>query len=57
MPKSLHEATARFVASDAARRLLGDTAVDHYGHHFALETAAADAAVTDWERRRYFERI
>ncbi len=57
VPRSLHEATARFVASTESRRLLGDSVVDHYGHHFTMEITAADAAVTDWERRRYFERI
>ena len=57
VPGTLRAATDRFTAGDAARRLLGDTVVDHYGHHFETELAAADAAVTDWERRRYFERI
>ena len=57
VPRTLHEAQARFVGSEAARRLLGDVVVDHYGHHLAQEIAAADAAVTDWEMRRYFERI
>ncbi|MEM7142152.1 MAG: glutamine synthetase family protein [Actinomycetota bacterium] len=57
VPRTLTEAHARFVASADARRLLGDAVVDHYGHHLAQEIAAADAAVTDWEMRRYFERI
>lgn len=57
VPATLHEAQARFVASADARRLLGDDVVEHYGHHLAQELAAADAAVTDWEMRRYFERI
>lgn len=57
VPRTLRDATERFAASDAARRLLGDAVVEHYAHHFATEVDAADAAVTDWERRRYFERI
>jgi glutamine synthetase len=57
VPTTLAEATARFVASADARRLLGDDVVDHYGHHFQHEVDAAAGAVTDWERRRYFERI
>lgn len=57
VPSTLTEAHARFVASADARRLLGDDVVDHYGHHFAQEIAASNAAVTDWEMRRYFERI
>jgi glutamine synthetase len=57
VPSTLREARDRFVTSTEARRLLGDAVVDHYGHHFGQEIAAADAAVTDWEMRRYFERI
>ena len=36
---------------------LDDSVVDHYAHHFAMEVAASERAVTDWERRRYFEQI
>ena len=54
---TLTAALARFTNSADARRLLGDTAVDHYGHFLTVERDAYDAAVTDWERRRYFERI
>ena len=57
VPTTLAEANARFRESDAARRLLGADVVDHYGFHFAKEVEAANAAVTDWELRRYFERI
>ncbi len=54
---TLTEALERFQNSADARRLLGDTVVDHYSHFLAMERDAYDAAVTDWERRRYFERI
>ncbi len=57
LPTSLAEATGRFAASAETRRLLGDEVVDHYATHFRTEVAAARAAVTDWEKRRYFERI
>lgn len=57
VPTTLGAAHARFAASAEARRLLGDDVVDHYSHHLANELAAANAAVTDWEMRRYFERI
>ncbi len=57
LPTTLTEATARFAASADARRLLGDDVVDHYRHHFSSEIEAANRAVTDWEKRRYFERI
>jgi glutamine synthetase len=54
---SLRDATDTFVASEFARRTFGDNVVDHYGHFFRTEHAAYSSAVTDWERRRYFERI
>ena len=57
LPRSLREATDLFEASAFARRAFGDDVVDHYAHFFRTEQAAFDAAVTDWERQRYFERI
>ncbi len=54
---TLTAALDRFRTSPDARRLLGDTVVDHYSHFLTMERDAYDAAVTDWERRRYFERI
>ncbi len=57
VPRTLSAANERFAASAVTRRLLGDTVVDHYAHFFDTEVAAFDAAVTDWERQRYFERI
>jgi len=57
VPTTLRDAADRFEASAAARRFFGDLVVDHYAHHLRTELAAADAAVTDWEMRRYFERI
>ena len=40
-----------------ARATFGEEVVEHYAHFFRTEQAAFDEAVTDWERRRYFERI
>ncbi len=57
VPTTLAAATERFASSADARRLLGDAVVDHYAHHFGTEVAAAESAVTDWERKRYFEQI
>jgi glutamine synthetase len=57
VPMTLREATAAFSESTFAREALGDDVVDHYAHFFRTEQSAFDAAVTDWERRRYFERI
>jgi glutamine synthetase len=57
VPASLREALERFLASDLAKEAFGPAVVEHYGHFFATEDAAFARAVTDWERRRYFERI
>ena len=57
VPKTLAEAVGRFDQSAFARSAFGDDVVDHYVHFFRTEVTAFDAAVTDWERRRYFERI
>ena len=43
-------------ASAIARAALGDEVVDHYTNMADVELAAFDAAVTDWELRRGFER-
>jgi glutamine synthetase len=57
VPYTLREATELFAASEFARDALGADVVEHYSHFFRMEQAAFDAAVTDWERQRYFERI
>lgn len=57
LPKTLREATASFSSSPFARASFGDDVVDHYSHFFTVEQDAYDKAVTDWERKRYFERI
>ena len=57
LPRTLAAAVEAFEASAFARRVFGDDVVDHYAHFFRTEVAQFDAAVTDWERRRYFERI
>ena len=57
VPHTLREATALFENSAFTRSVLGDDVVDHYAHFLHVEQAAYDTAVTDWERRRYFERI
>jgi glutamine synthetase len=57
VPRTLERAVASFAASDVARRAFGDDVVDHYAHFHHVEVEAFHASVTDWERRRYFERI
>jgi glutamine synthetase len=57
VPRSLAEATDLFVASPFAKAAFGQQVVDHYAHFFRTEWEAYSSAVSDWERRRYFERI
>lgn len=57
VPRTLREATDAFAASPFAKAAFGEEVVDHYTHFLRTEQAAFDSAVTDWERRRYFERI
>ena len=46
-----------FASSALARAALGDEVVDHYVNMADVELAAFNAAVTDWELRRGFERL
>lgn len=57
VPSTLHEARDLLAGSTLARRLLGDEVIDHYVNAAATEISAFDAFVTDWERRRGFERL
>lgn len=57
LPVSLREAVEAMDASDWLRQALGGDVVDHYVHFFRTEQAKFDQVVTDWERRRYFERV
>jgi glutamine synthetase len=57
VPYTLAQATGTFEKSEFARRAFGAEVVEHYAHFFRTEAAAYDRAVTDWERKRYFERI
>ncbi len=57
VPYTLAEATDKFAQSEFAKRVFGEDEVEHYTHFFRTEQAAFNMAVTDWERKRYFERI
>ena len=57
VPTTLREAADLFEQSALAREVFGDETVDHYAHAARTEVAAFDAAVTDWERVRGFERL
>src|SRR5436190_1329748 len=55
VPHSLPEAIRELEKSAFAREAFGDDVIEHYLHFFRTEQRKFDAAVTDWERRRYFE--
>jgi len=57
VPYTLSEAVALFEKSAFAKKTFGEEAHEHYVHFYRTEVQAYDKAVTDWERRRYFERI
>ncbi|GHJ49772.1 glutamine synthetase [Catellatospora sp. TT07R-123] len=57
MPATLRDALMRWESSAVARDAFGDEVVEHYGHAAKVELAAFDAAVTDWELVRGFERL
>jgi glutamine synthetase len=57
VPRTLREARQAFAASQIARAAFGDDVVDHYTTMADVELEAFDAAVTDWELRRSFERM
>ena len=57
VPHTLRAARDAFTSSEVARSVLGDEVVDHYTNMADVELTAFDAAVTDWELRRGFERM
>jgi glutamine synthetase len=57
VPGTLRDAAELFGQSAIAREAFGEDVVAHYLNHARVELAAFDSAVTDWERRRGFERL
>lgn len=57
LPGTLREATDLLERSEIAREILGAEFVDHYVRTRRWEIAEFERAVTDWERRRYFETV
>ncbi|MCV7279531.1 glutamine synthetase [Mycolicibacterium flavescens] len=57
LPTTLAEAAALFEQSEVARAAFGDEVVEHYLNNARVELDAFNAAVTDWERIRGFERL
>jgi glutamine synthetase len=57
LPTTLAEAADVFSRSEVARTAFGDEVVEHYLNNARVELAGFNAAVTDWERVRGFERF
>jgi glutamine synthetase len=57
VPRTLAEARDLFAASALARDAFGEEVVEHYLNNARVELDAFNAAVTDWERFRGFERL
>jgi glutamine synthetase len=57
VPTNLREARELFANSESAREAFGEEVVEHYLNMARVEIEAFEAAVTDWERYRSFERL
>ena len=57
VPYTLEHAVELFESSDFTKQAFGEDVVEHYSHFFRTEIANYNRSVTDWERKRYFERI
>src|SRR5580700_9279445 len=57
VPHTLRDALELWEKSGLARQAFGAEVVEHYANYARVEMAAYDAAVTDWELRRGFERL
>jgi glutamine synthetase len=57
VPHNIYDARDAFAASDLVRDAFGAEVVDHYLNRAQVEIDAFEAAVTDWERFRGFERL
>jgi glutamine synthetase len=57
VPHTLYAARDQFEGSDVARSAFGEEVVDHYLNRARIELEAMEAAVTDWEKFRGFERL
>ncbi|KJK47833.1 glutamine synthetase [Lentzea aerocolonigenes] len=57
VPTTLREAADLFAASEIAQEAFGKEVVDHYLNAAKVELEAFEAAITDWEKVRCFERL
>ena len=55
-PSTMREAVAALEGGSMARDAFGDQVVDHYLNYARTEQTLYDSFVTDWERKRYYER-
>jgi glutamine synthetase len=57
VPHTLRDALELWEKSELAAGAFGAEVVEHYANYARVELAAYEAAVTDWELRRGFERL
>jgi glutamine synthetase len=57
VPHTMYAARDLFAESDIAREAFGEEVVEHYLNRARIELDAYEAAVTDWEKFRGFERL
>jgi glutamine synthetase len=57
VPSTLRDGRDLFAGSAVAREAFGEEVVDHLVNQADVELRAFEAAVTDWERVRGFERL
>jgi glutamine synthetase len=57
VPTNIYDARDAFAASSVAAEAFGGEVVEHYLNRAGVEISAFEAAVTDWERYRGFERL
>lgn len=57
LPTTLRASRDLLAGSEIARKAFGDDVLAHYLHAADVELAAYESAVTDWERKRGFERL
>jgi glutamine synthetase len=57
VPHTLRDALELWEKSELASASFGTEVQEHYANYARVELAAYDAAVTDWELRRCFERL
>ena len=57
VPTNIYTAKDLFAGSEVAKEAFGREVVDHYLNRAQVEIDASEAAVTDWEKFRGFERL